>query len=437
MGRSALRIYAWLFAACGAVFVLAPGPLIKTLNALGPLLPWARPMAGEARSFWLGLTGSLMAVISYLAFELSRNPSQETAWKALLVSKGISASLFALFAALERNSLLLLGTVSDGLIFCHLFCLRLALSEPGDPLAMRWRQGLNPFYEVWFAKLNDPKTRKALWLRYTLRKGKDRCEAACWHVLFDPDSGKIASGRFEAPFQDGRFGEPYFRPGDPWIQGSRLVARGPGVSWDIQWRPSAPEFRFLPKALELTGLAASGYVVPAGLALFDGRISIGGTDYKFEGAPGSLGHLWGRRMPQQWRWAHAVMESEQGPAVFEILSARVRAGPFLLPWLTTAHLWRSGEHRESLTLRRAVSNRSQRQGDLWSFKVDFGDLTAEGECSPDPGLTACLEYEDLDGRRLLCRNSETGLLRLKLISRKSRPPVVLVSQGTAAVEYAQ
>lgn len=78
--RRWLGVYAGVFAAAGAVFVALPGVVTALLS-----------VPGAGRSLWLGLTGSLMAVLTLLAWELSRDPAQAPVWRALLLSKAVSS----------------------------------------------------------------------------------------------------------------------------------------------------------------------------------------------------------------------------------------------------------------------------------------------------------------------------------------------------------
>jgi len=147
----------------------------------------------------------------------------------------------------------------------------------------------------------------------------------------------------------------------------------------------------------------------------------------------SLGHLWGRRMAQEWRWAHAVFA---GGTVFEIVSARVRLGPWLSPPLTSANLWHEGRIYRSSPWSLLMSG-SRAEAGLWLFRVSLGDLTAEGECGQDHSLLARLEYSSPEGRRLACDNSKTGFMRLRLSGRDGASIARLENPDSAAVEEAR
>ena len=410
MTRRLLAFYGWLFALAGAAFVLAEPLVLAALSWGARLIPGARPLPAQGPSLWLGLTGSLMAVLSFLAFSLSRDPDQPSVWQALLLSKGVSAGLFCVFAARSGNPAFLAAAAVDAAILVHLRLLRPA------------------GYEVWFLKLNDPRTGSALWLRETQSlRGAARVSSR-WYVWFDAVGRRVLKGRWDEP-SGGAAVSP--------LAAGRMTARGPGVEWDVRWaKGEAPAFEFVPRPLAALGLASSRYEAPVPAGRFSGRLALEGQEFVFEGAPGSIGHLWGRAMAAEWRWAHAAFAREGAPyAVVEVLSARVEAAGVPLPWLTAANLWLDGRLHRCSGVWRGLRSASSREGDVWRFSLDFGGLRAEGECSPAPGMTAELVYESPDGRRLLCRNSKTGALRLKLLD-DGGPRGELCARGCAAVEFA-
>jgi hypothetical protein len=436
MRKRLLTFYGWLFAVCGIAFVFAAPLVTGLLNVAASMLPGARPLVEPGPTLWLGLAGSMMAMVAYLSLELARDEGQDAAWNTLLLSKGTSTALFCLFALLQRNTVFLVGAVVDGTIFLHLRILRRGAS-PGV-LVSRMEPG-KPFYEVWFAKLNDPTTRNALWLRYTLTRGPGPGEASCWYVFFDRQKGRVQSGRWDEPLtQWCASADSPFMLGGARLSPGRAQADHNGVSWDLSWSAAqAPAFGFIPPALELSGAASSGYETPVSLARFSGVIELDGIEHRFEGAPGCLGHVWGRRLAHDWRWAHAVFPGKDGEsdAVFEILSARVRLGPWLSPRLTCANLWYEGRLYRSVGLWRGLRNISELEAGRWNFRVEAGGAVIEGECAPAADLTASLDYESPDGRRLICRNSKTGAMKLRVATGRRRAE--LATADGAAVEFVE
>ena len=292
-----------------------------------------------------------------------------------------------------------------------------------------------PFYEVWFAKANDPKTRSAVWVRYVFERGVEGARASCWWILFDAPSGQVAPGKWEWDASELLSGpKSPFRLNVSRVEPGRLLGAGEGAFWDFAWtNAGAPAFSFVPPVL--AGILPSGYAVPLSLGRFTGSATIDGTTLELKDAPGSIGHLWGPRMAQSWRWAHAVLDGKNGHSVLEILTARVMLGPCRSPEMTTAHFWHEGRHYQSVGLLAALTTASRREGETWTFRIDFGELSVEGECSPAAGLSVALPYQSPDGRALTCQNSKTGAMRLTL-RRPGREAEILSTADQAAVEFA-
>lgn len=399
MSRNILRGYACLFFVCGLLFVFQEPAVLGLVSWAGAAAGLA-PLAASGPSLWLGLTGSLMAVIAWLAYRLSQDPAQSVAWEALLLSKAASSFLFLLFAWRERSGLLAASAAVDGSILCHLLFLREAL---------RPRLG----YEVWFARANDPATGRALWVRQEVAGRAAGAEARCAAVFFDPASRSVAVRRWSAPARTADIS-----------RGS-----GGGARWDLSWKTGrcAPA-AVVPSWLRSLRLSRSGYDDVAPDARFSGEASLDGQKWDLSGTYGCVGHVWGARRGSGWWWAHAVFDlGLPSQAVIELLSA---SGP-LGTRVTSACLWSEGKLHEATGPVALFRNRSRRDGDRWSFRARFGSVGVEGDCAL--GLGAALTYAEPDGRKLVCRNSEVSTMTLTLAGRERRT----LATNAAAVEFAE
>lgn len=440
--RTILKGYGWLFLAAGAVFVLLTGPFTALLNIAAGILPLSRPLPDGGRSLWLGLTGSMMGMISYLAFSLSADPRQGLAWRTLMLSKALSTLLFLCFSLVQGNALFVAAAVVDAAILVHLGFLSLGFADLADPWVSRMAEAPDCLHEAWFLKANDPSSRNAVWLRHAIERTALGARGRLWYAVFDAKERRVLTGRWDEPRVEAAFAAPAPAPsgrlvcrmGDSVLATDSTSARGPDAEWRFSFRPSGgvPPFSFVPGWLHLWGLAGAAYAAPAPAAVFDGEIRVQGRTYRFSHAPGSCGHLWGRRKGESWRWAHAVFPGKDGgvEAVFEVLSARGRLGPLVLPRVTTAHCWRGGRH---LSCGLGKGGRTWEEGKGWGFSLDFGGVTASGTCVPDEGMTAEFEYEDGDGRVLKCRNSKVGSMRLELEAADG-DKTSFATPDTAAVE---
>jgi hypothetical protein len=386
-----MRAYGWLFLATGVVFVAAPVPLTGLLN-----------LPNGGMGLWLGLAGSLMAVISLLSFQIAEDPFLDSRWNLLLLSKAVSSLLFTAFAVLSHNAAFMIGAVVDSAIFITLAILRAGVSVP-----YRSRAGAGPFQEAWFVMVSDPASRRGFWARYALARGRAECRA----VLFDKAAGRVAAERWERPLTELESG-----PATAYRLGDLRLARGRAVgpSWDLSW-PEAEvgALGFAPPLLTGAGLLNAGYEAVEGLVRVTGEAKVDGLTARFTSAAGGVGHLWSPRGARGWRWARGVFARPEGTTVFEILTADAPLlGGLGFP-LTAARLVHEGRSLGSVGVLASLGSRSELRDGTWSFRVDFGGVVAEGECRLDESLAAEFPY-DAPGGRGVCRTSMTGSMRLTL-----------------------
>jgi hypothetical protein len=140
-----------------------------------------------------------------------------------------------------------------------------------------------------------------------------------------------------------------------------------GVSWRLDVQTLAPPHRMPPAVLRR--FASSQFeLIPA--AVVSGHIGSRELDH----APGHLGHVWGRRHADRWRWAHASTADGRWA---DVLTAKVRGLPELSFWSThVANGWGTG-----------------------GFTVDASPETFVG-----------VTYRDPDGSTRVCHHSERALL---------------------------
>lgn len=386
-----MRAYGWVFLGTGVVFVAAPAGLSRLLG-----LPNGGP------GLWLGLAGSLMAVISLLSFQIAADPFLDSRWDLLLLSKAVSSVLFAAFAAADRDAAFLVGTAVDSAIFVHLAFLRAGLVRPYHPRAAG---GARLSQEAWFVMATDPSARRGFWARYAVSRGGAQCRA----VLFDKTAGRVALETWERPAAEVESG-----PATAYRLGSFSLARGraAGPSWDLSWpEAEAGTMAFAPPFLAGAGLVRAGYESAEGLVRASGEARVGGLSARFERAPAGVGHLWSPGGARSWRWARAVFARPDGDAVFELLTADAPLlGPLSVP-LTAARLVHQGRDLASAGLLASLSARSELRGGAWSFRVRFGGVVVEGECRLDESLRAEFPYDSPSGPGV-CRTSMTGAMRL-------------------------
>lgn len=112
-----MLFWAVCFLAVGLLCVLSPYKIIHLINFLVYFSPFNGFILPHFEYFWIALAGSMMMTVSYLCYEAYKNPLNTTAIRGVLIAKAASSLFFVASALRAHQSIYLLGTVVDGLIF--------------------------------------------------------------------------------------------------------------------------------------------------------------------------------------------------------------------------------------------------------------------------------------------------------------------------------
>ena len=122
-----LRVWLVVFLGAGILFAAAPDWTLDYIHKLGSgLFGWKSPqLQPNAERFWLVLSVSLMATLTYLTYKAQSNlPRYISYTSVILIAKLVSTTGFAVcFFTAERSFLYLTGAIVDGLIFFITFVL--------------------------------------------------------------------------------------------------------------------------------------------------------------------------------------------------------------------------------------------------------------------------------------------------------------------------
>lgn len=415
-----MRGYGLVFLVTGGIFLLAAIPL----NAILGL-----PNGGHG--LWLGLAGSLMAVLAYLSLLIASDPFIDGYWNLLLLSKAVSSSLFVVFAVWDRNPNFVLGAAVDSAIFIHLVVLRAGVHIP---YRSRAAAQAGPFHEAWFIMVQDRDSGRGFWARYGLSRLPGQEGAECRAVLFDKSVGAPLIARWERPVGEVSAGDAVaYRLGESSLAAGRSVGRDADASWDLAWNDdSVGALRLVPPVLRGTGLLGSGYEAVEGLVRMSGTVRVGDRSVRFQDGAAGVGHLWGERGARGWRWARAVFERPgHSSTVFEVLTAAVPLAAGVEVPMTSAVLVHDGLRYDAVGLLPSLRARSSFRDGLWTFRVFCGELAVEGECGLDE---SCVAEFPLGSSSGLCRTSMTAVMKLRV--RGEGVEVDLATGDRAIVEFA-
>jgi hypothetical protein len=316
-----------------------------------------------------------------------------------------------------------------------------------DPADTRERRA---FQEVWYLKVNDPASNRALWLRLTLLISANgfRRVAEAWAIHFQRSSSnqevtKLALkqthdlGSFSCD-PDGtlRVGECEFSPART---RGRVTYKGHSIRWDLTLQPGHDaSFNLVPGALSRAGLVRNTAVTVAEDLRFSGFSEVDGERFDWRDAAGMQAHLSGPKSGHSWIWGHCnLFVDAQGrpvPFLFEGLSAKARlVGSLPSPRLSTFYFHYEGKPYVFNSLWDALRVKSSSTLTEWRFQADRGDLSFRGTARAELKDFAGLTYEDTNGSLLYCANSKLSSLEIH-VYRRGKLETTVYSHGTTAFE---
>jgi hypothetical protein len=321
---------------------------------------------------------------------------------------------------------------------------------PGEKEAgnlLRWDGRKRGFYEVYYLKFNDPKSRSAAWIRYTLTSplekiGEPYCEL--WGIFFDAlDPEKNFAVKQRHPIGRLSWGRERFRVdiADAGLEMNRCHGaiddprRGKSLSWDLEFDSQTPILYYYPwKRLYRLPLPRTKVLVPHLDATFSGQLTADRREIELKSARGEQTHLWGSKHNLRWVWGHCNTFREDESAVFEGADGQVKHGPiesahFKMFYIRT----RDREHLFNAPLQ-WLSNRSKFGLGRWEFEAQDQEIRIVGEVKSDFDRFVGVTYQDPDGQPLYCNNTKLASIRLKLFERDGRPITELTSADGCALE---
>jgi len=312
---------------------------------------------------------------------------------------------------------------------------------------LRWDGRKRGFYEVYYLKFNDQKTRTAAWIRYTLTSplkkiGEPRCEL--WGIFFDAKEPKnnFAVKR-SYPIDRLSWGRERFRMGvaDAVLEMNHCRGEindpdsGGSMSWDLGFDSPSPVFYYFPwKRLYTLPLPKTKVVIPHLNARFSGKLIAGGQEIELKDAPGVQTHLWGTKHNLRWAWGHCNTFREDDSAVFEGGDAQVKHGPIDSAHFKMFYLKTRDRELCCNAWLKWLTNRSRYRLGHWEFEACNQEVRMIGEVQSDFDRFVGVKYQDPDGQDLWCNNTKTASINLKIFDKKGRPLTELTSDEGCALE---
>jgi hypothetical protein len=314
------------------------------------------------------------------------------------------------------------------------------LRPAGRANAPRWDGESRGHYEVWYLTLSHPGSARGFWFRYTLEVPSDPGRepvAERWGFVFTP--GEPAAGGKETCALEWP-PKGVMHVGDAVLEDGHAVGEvtgaGVGMAWDLRWEPSPTAMWPIPGWLGRSKVPSTRVVSPSLRARFDGTVRVGDRTFELRGAPGCQTHLWGRQHAARWAWAHCSAFAEDDGAVLEAVHAvpllgRGRPAP---RGATFLYAEVGGDVLACNAWPWVARASSRVESPRWELRGRTRTARVRAVVEADLAEMAQVTYEDPDGEKAWCCNSEIGRCALE-VERDDGSFVRLTSDGLAHVEF--
>ena len=308
--------------------------------------------------------------------------------------------------------------------------------------AARYRSGQHAgHYESWFLRANHPARNEAFWIRYTLFAPRGEPQDAIgelWAIHFDGEGGRIRAAKSEVPMRDCAFsaegldvriGEASLKPGV-----LRGAAAGPHrAEWDLRYAEGGDPVLFLPENLYAARLPKAKAVTPRPFVKFSGTLRFDGEEIAVNDWLGSENHNWGSKHTDTYAWGQVVGFDNAPDAFLELITARLKLGPFWTPPLTIVVLRVGQEEYRLNTLGRAFRNKGAWRYFDWRFDAAQDGTRLHGRIHASAADFVGLTYYNPPGGTHTCLNSKIAGCELTLET-PGRPPREFRTAQRAAFE---
>jgi hypothetical protein len=284
--------------------------------------------------------------------------------------------------------------------------------------------------ESHFLKAVSPDAERALWIKQTLLRPKRVADvgiAEVWAIAFERGRGPVAGAKDVHPLEDVRYEDAPFsyRIGGASLTdaGASGTAESSGhrLEWRLELERVEPAFRPFPRARMYRGrFPKQKTLTPVPSAIARGEARVDGERWSLDGFRAMQGHNWGLGHSERYAWVHCNGFEEPETWV-ELMTARVRTGGILLPWLSVGGISIRGErHRfdgAGALLSRAVSVGNTH----YRTTLDSGRVRLDVDVETEPEAMAGLHYENPDGSMTHCLNSKLARGSVTLVGAGAEP----------------
>ncbi len=316
---------------------------------------------------------------------------------------------------------------------------RIVVARQGANL-LRWK-GQRGHYEAYYLTFNHRPSGLGFWLRYTMDAPIDApafCEL--WGHVFDPADPSRSFGikeRFPIARLIPRGEEGVAIEEAVLTDGSArgsIEGGGHKLSWDLSFSGGDQSAWLAPYPLRALKAASTEVLFVSPEARFSGVVAIDGKAVSFQREPGSQTHLWGRKHAERWAWGHcSAFQGREDCAIDGVGAYLKKLGRPVGPISGFYIRYRGADYCLN-AFPNMLRTRSHLDFPSWRFEGSANGLTFKGRFHAAAEKMLQVTYEDPDGERSYCANSEVADLDLE-VYREGRLLDTLTARGTAHLEF--
>jgi hypothetical protein len=291
-------------------------------------------------------------------------------------------------------------------------------------------------YESFYLRAAHPSEPLGIWIRYTVHKRPNaEPNGSLWFTLFDgsADGGPLAR---KVTHPGPRAAGPDFIEIDASRFGPESVSGQAGdASWKLSYADGAEPLLHLPREwMYRAKIPRTKTLSPHPIALFSGAVTVGERSVELDRWPGMVGHNWGAEHAERWVWMHGTgFEGYGADTWIDVAIGRVKAGPFVTPWIANGALSLNGARHRLGGIERLRSTRVSETPTRCEFELPGDGMEVHGSVGSDQRNFVAWVYADPAGPEHNTANCSIAEMTLK-VKRPGEPDLVLETRAGASYE---
>ncbi len=278
-------------------------------------------------------------------------------------------------------------------------------------------------YESYFLRANHPDRPLAFWIRYTIFNPHNHPEKAIcelWAVYFNGETSSSIAVKKELPISQGSFNRSGLdvRIGDAVLNKDRLNGSASShnhtISWDLGYHGEGRPLFLLPLKMYSGKFPKAKACVPLPMAVFNGALTIDGSQVKIENWVGSQNHNWGSKHTDLYAWGQVAGFDNSPESFLEVATARVKIGPLWTPRMTPVVLRHKGREYALNNMAQTIRAQGKFTYFDWHFASANDEIDLVGRIFAGHELFAGLNYYNPPGGDKHCLNSKLASCELRI-----------------------